>query len=107
MGEAGFSVHLTGDALAGLTDIDTCWSELGEAWRGEKYHWDLRETAIRELSDATSARRGRHARGCDRPGGQETLAFATCCIIYEIDEAAERVNILRFWHAHRDAPPLE
>jgi hypothetical protein len=26
--------------------------------------------------------------------------------LYEINEAAGRVDVLRFWHAHRDEPPL-
>ena len=107
MGETRFSVLLTEDAWADLADIDNYWAELGEAWRGEKYYWDLRDTVVRELSNAVSARHGRRARGCDRAGMQEILAFGVYRIIYEIDEATARVNILRFWHSRRDTPPLE
>jgi len=38
---------------------------------------------------------------------REILAFGIYRIIYEIDEPATRVNILRFWHAHRREPRVE
>ena len=102
MGETRFDVLLTDDAWSDLADIDAYWTEREEAWRGEKYYYDLRDFALRELGNCESARRGRRARNTDRSGVKEILAFGIYRIIYEIDEAASRVNILRFWHAHRD-----
>ena len=107
MGEARFDVLLTDDAWSDLADIDAFWTGHGEAWRGEKYFYDLRDFSLRELGDRKTAQRGRPARNTDRSGVQEILAFGIYRIIYEIDEAASRVEILRFWHARRDVPPLE
>ena len=107
MGEARFRVKLTEAASRDLYAIDDYWTERGEPWRGEKYYEDLRETALSELSDAASARRGRLIKVPKHPLARQILAFGVYRIIYEIDEAAARVDILRFWHAHRDAPPLE
>jgi plasmid stabilization system protein ParE len=108
MGEAQFSVFLTEDAWRDLDEIDDYWARRGESWRGEKYYWDLRHAAERELADPQTARRGRPVRDCDIPGVQEILVFRNVYrIIYPLDERAHRVDVIRFWHAHRDPPPLE
>ena len=63
---------------------------------------------MRELSKPDVARAGRIPRDVEVGGLRELLVFKRSYrIIYEIDEAASRVNILRFWHSHRDVPPLE
>ena len=104
MGEARFRVELTEPAWVDLDEIDTYWAERGEAWRGKKYYFDLRATALAELTDPHRARRGRRLPSENFPDAREILAFDTYRIIYEIDEAASRVDILRFWHAHRTDP---
>ena len=105
MGEASLSVELTESAYADLSSIDDYWTDRGEAWRGEKYYCDLRDFALRELSDPSAARRGRRARVREHPEARAILAFGVYRVIYRIDEAAARVEVLRFWHAHRDTPP--
>jgi len=105
MGETALSVVLTEAAAADLEEIDFYWAKRGEAWRGEKYYWDLRTQAERELSNARIARRGRPVKNKHSPDAREILAFGVYRIIYRIDEAAGLVNVLRFWHAHRAEPP--
>ena len=107
MGEAKLRVEITERAADDLDRIDTYWSERGEPWRGEKYYHDLREFALRELADAGNARRDRFLGDRRNPNARSILAFGVYRIIYEIDGAAQRVNIIRFWHSHRDTPPLE
>ncbi len=107
MGEARLRVEVTERAVEDLDRIDTYWADRGDAWRGEKYYIDLRDFALRELADADQARRGRSLHDRRNPSARSILAFGIYRIIYEIDEAASRVNVIRFWHAHRDTPPLE
>ena len=108
MPEKSFRVDFSRDAEFDLYGIEEYWTQRGEAWRGEKYFKDLVETAMRELSKPEIARGGRIPRDVEAEGLRELLVFKRSYrIIYEIDEAAARVNILRFWHSHRDAPPLE
>ena len=104
MGEAAFAVVLTEAAADDLGKIDEYWTHRGEAWRGEKYYRDLRTKAEQELSDPASARHGRRVLNKYYPDAREILAFGVYRIIYHIDEAAGIVNVLRFWHAHRDEP---
>ena len=107
MGEESFGVVVSHDAWGDLSEIAEYWQARGEAWRGEKYFRDLVRAARTELTDPVRARRGRRAKGSFAPEVREILAFGVYRIIYEIDEAAARVDILRFWHSHRDTPPLE
>jgi plasmid stabilization system protein ParE len=102
MGEATFRVVFTHRAHADLDQLSEYWTGRGEAWRAEKYHRDLVHRAEAELSDAASARRGRRAKSPTWLGAREILAFGVYRIIYRIDESEGVVNILRFWHAHRD-----
>ena len=96
MPAASFRVEATDDARADLEEIEAYWTERGEAWRGEKYFGELAVTAQRELSDPLCARRGRRVKTNAHPDAREILAFGIYRIIYEIDEPAQRVNILRF-----------
>ena len=104
MGEETLRVILTEDALTDLDQLSDYWTARGESWRAEKYHRDLLHRAETELSDPASARRGRRSRIPEWPDAQEILAFGVYRIIYRIDESASVVNVLRFWHAHRDEP---
>ena len=107
MGEARFRVEVTERAADDLDKIDTYWTERGDAWRGEKYYHDLRDFALQELADADYARRGRFLNDQANPNARSILAFGVYRIIYEIDESSSCVNVIRFWHSHRDTSPLE
>ena len=107
MGEARFRVELNEPAWSDLDEIDTYWAGRGEAWRGRKYYFDLRDFALAELGNPQRARYGRLLKSEKHPDAREILAFGIYRIIYEIDEAASRVDILRFWHAHRRDPHRE
>ena len=102
-----FRVVVSALAEGDLYEIEDFWRERGEAWRGEKYFRDLHRAAVSSLSDRTGARRGGLLKDTMNPNARSILAFGVYRIIYEIDDAAERVNIIRFWHSHRDTPPLE
>ena len=104
---ASIPVVITDRAEADLYEIEAYWQKRGEAWRGEKYFRDLHRTAVSTLCDLAGARRGRFLNDPQNPQARYLLAFRVYRIIYEIDEAALRVNILRFWHSHRDHPPLD
>ena len=106
MSAASFRVEISPEAEADLYQIVDFWSAKGEAWRGERYFRDLTATAQSELSTPATALRGRHLKSRTARDAREILAFGIYRIIYEIDETAQRVNILRFWHAHRDEPPV-
>jgi plasmid stabilization system protein ParE len=107
MGEAKFRVELTFSAARDLEGIDTYWTEQGEAWRGEKYYRDLKEFALSKLSSPDEARRGRFLSSPSNPEARSVLAFGVYRIIYRINEDAHLIEILRFWHTHRDRPPLD
>jgi plasmid stabilization system protein ParE len=104
MGEAAFRVIFAADAWADLGELTEYWSARGEIWRAEKYHRDLIQRAEIELSDPASVRRGRRCKSRRYHDAREILAFGVYRIIYRIDESAGIVNVLRFWHAHRDEP---
>src|SRR5437773_1855693 len=65
MGKTTFRVVFARSAAADLDELSNYWAARDEAWRGEKYHRDLVHRAEAELSDATSARRGRTAKIAD------------------------------------------
>ncbi len=104
MPASSFRVEVTDLARADLAQMQIYWEDRGEAWRGERYHRDLLHLAASELCTPLNARRGRIGRIRDFPDAREILAFDVYRIIYRIDEAAGIVNVLRFWHAHRDEP---
>ena len=103
MGEAAFGVDFADDALADLDELSEYWIGRGEAWRAEKYSRDLVQLARTELSNPIRARLGRSLRDRVFPHAREILAFG----IYRIDDATQRVKVLRFWHAHRRDPSDE
>ena len=106
MGETTFRVNISADAWADLDELAGFWIARREEWRAEKYSRDLIRTARVELCDPVRARRGRPLRSRNHPDAREILAFGVYRIIYEIRETQQRVDVLRFWHAHRDEPPF-
>ena len=104
MPAATFRVELTDSALADLAEMRGYWERRQEGWRGEKYFRDLTMLARTELPDFIRSRRGRLVKIPGHPNAREVLAFGVYRIIYRIDETAGTVNVLRFWHAHRDEP---
>jgi len=105
MGEATFRVSFTAEAWVDWDEMADFWIVRGEGWRAEKYARDLLRAARQEPGDPIRARRGRPLRSRQHSDGREVLAFGIYRIIYEIDEARQRGEGLRFWHAHRDDPP--
>lgn len=99
-----FRVKLAPEAVEDLYAIESYWIGRNEAWRGEKYFRDLMHKASSELSDPLRARLGRRLKGVLFEDAQEILVFGIYRIIYDIDETAGIVNVLRFWHSHRDTP---
>ncbi|SRR5260221_9246331 len=104
MPAAPFRVEFAVEAIADLYEIEDYWSERGESWRGEKYFRELAELALRQLSDPDEARRGRLVTSPGYRGAREVLVFGIYRVIYDVDEQRSQVNVLRFWHAHRDEP---
>ena len=107
MGEAAFGVDFAADALTDLDELSEYWIGRGEAWRAEKYSRDLVQLARTELSNPIRARLGRRLGDRVFPHAREILAFGVYRIIYRIDDATQRVKVLRFWHAHRRDPSDE
>jgi len=105
MDPATFEVRLTDSALGDLHEIDDYWFHQQEPDRGEQYVRDLIDTAESELSSPDRAKRGRLVRAAILPETREILVFkGSYRIIYRIAAADGIVHVLRFWHAHRDAP---
>ncbi|SRR5260221_118691 len=107
MPPASLRVIITASAEADLFAIERYWHGQGEPWRGDKYFADLTDFAESELCDAARASRGRRFKSRRHANAHEMLAFGVYRVIYKIDLKASRVRVLRFWHSHRDAPPLD
>ena len=105
MAAKNFRVVLAHSALADLEEIVTYWTERDEYERGSQYANDLPSEAIRRLSDPSAAKAGRFLRHTRFPRAQELPLFKrTYRVLYFVDEAKQTVEILRFWHSHRDEP---
>jgi plasmid stabilization system protein ParE len=92
-------------ALLDLAEIEDYWASHDEPERGERYARDLPAEALELLSDPAEARAGRHLRDKDNPGVQEILVFRRSYrIIYFVRTDEQLVEVLRFWHSHRDEP---
>ena len=107
MGEATFRVNISADARADLEELADKWVAHDADWRAEKYSRDLVRAARTELSDPVRAHRGRRLQTRQHSDAREFLAFGIYRVIYEIHEAEQRVDVLRFWHARRDDPRRE
>jgi plasmid stabilization system protein ParE len=105
MAASSFRVVFTHSAFADIEEIVAYWSDRGEPERGEQYAHDLPAEAIRRLSDASTARSGRHLVKTSFPEAQELPVFKRSYrILYRIRENESTVEVLRFWHSHRDEP---
>ena len=65
----------------------------------------LPSEAIRQLSDPTTARAGRYLRRTSFPETQELAVFKRSYrILYVMRETECVIEVLRFWHSHREEP---
>jgi plasmid stabilization system protein ParE len=98
-------VIFTQSAWSDLEEIVLYWTERDEPERGEQYARDLPAEGIRQLSDPGTARTGRYLRKTIYPQTQELPVFKRAYrILYFLKEAEGVVEVLRFWHSHRDEP---
>lgn len=105
MASANFRVVFTLSALKDIEEIVLYWEQRDEPERGEQYAHDLPAEAIRQLSDASTARTGRHLVKTNFPEVQELPIFKhSYRILYQVRESEGIVDVLRFWHSHRDEP---
>ena len=97
-----FRVIFTQSAWNDLEEIVAYWTECDEPERGEQYAHELPSEAIRQLSDPGTALAGpyetpsSHKRASGLKGSYRILNL--------IREADGVVEVLRFWHSHRDEP---
>jgi plasmid stabilization system protein ParE len=100
-----FRVVFTESAWIDIAGIVSYWTERKESERGQQYAHDLPSEAIRQLSEPETARSGRHLVHTEYPEAQELPVFKRSYrILYLVKEAEGVVEILRFWHSHRDEP---
>jgi len=105
MAGESFRVVFTESAWADIEEIVAYWNEHDEPERGEQYAHDLPSEAIRQLSIPGTARSGRYLRQSAFPQTQEMPVFKrTYRILYLVKEEDQLVEVLRFWHSHRDEP---
>ena len=107
MGKATLEVFLTGSARDDLDEIAIYWFERGEPERGEKYAADLHGAATVKLADRAVALEGKVFAGSGPEAIRELRVFKRAYrIFYTVNEKLSRVEILRFWHSHRDEPEM-
>jgi len=105
MAAQSFRVILTHSAWADIEDIVAYWTDRDDPERGEQYAHDLPSEAIRQLSDPGAAHAGHYLRHTAFPETQELPVFKRSYgIIYLVKESDGIVEVLRFWHSHRDEP---
>lgn len=105
MAAQSFRVVFTQSAWADLEEIVAYWTARGEPGRGERYAHDLPSEAVRSLSHPVTARAGRFLTHTAYPETQELAVFRRKYrILYFTNEIAGVVEVLRFWHSHRDEP---
>ena len=105
MAAQDFRVIFTQSAWNDLEKIVGYWTDRNEAERGEQYAHDLPAEAIRQLSDPSTAGAGRHLVKTNFPDTQELPVFKRSYrILYRVRETDGIVEVLRFWHSHRDIP---
>ncbi len=105
MAAQSFRVIFTQSAWADLEEIVAYWTDRDESERGEQYAHDLPAEAIRQLSDPGTAYAGRFLRNTAYPQTQELSVFKRSYrILYLVKDAVGVVEVLRFWHSHRDEP---
>ena len=105
MAAQNFRVIFTQSSWSDLEEIVAYWTARGELDRGEMYAEDLPREAIRQLGDPGRAGMGRKLRNTAHPETRELPVFSrTYRILYLVKEAERTVEVLRFWHSHRDEP---
>ena len=105
MAAQNFRVILTQSAWTDIEDIVAYWTDRDEPERGEQYAHDLPSEAIRQLSDPGRAHAGRFLRHTAYPETQELPVFKLSYrILYLVKASDGIVEVLRFWHSHRDEP---
>ena len=105
MAGENFRVIFTQSAWNDLVEIVGYWTEREEPERGEQYARDLPAEAIRQLSIPSTARAGRHLLKTNFPEAMELPVFKRSYrILYRLRESEGIVEVLRFWHSHRDVP---
>lgn len=88
MAAQNFHVIFTESAWKDIGEIVGYWTDRDEPERGEQYAHDLPTEAIRQLSDASTARAGRHLRRTTYPETQELVVFKhSYRILYLLKEA--------------------
>lgn len=105
MAAKSYHVALSRNSFFDLDEIVVYWAEREEPERGEKYARDLYAEAKRALANSETARLGRFLREPRHTDVRELLVFKrTYRILYRINDAENTVEVLRFWHSHRDEP---
>ena len=105
MADEQFHVIFTERAWDDIEEIVEYWTTREEPDRGKKYAHDLPREAIRALSHPSRARAGRHLLKTAYPEVQELVVFKRSYrILYLVREEVGTVEVLRFWHSHRDEP---
>lgn len=98
-----YRVIFTASAWTDLEEIVEYWAYKSEPELGVKYAHDLSTEAIRQLSRPEIANAGRHLTKTAHPEVQELPVFKRVYrILYLVDESDNVVNVLRFWHSHRE-----
>ena len=106
MGKATLEVFITASAREDLDAIWRYWADRDEPERGEKYATDLHAEAVSELSNPQVAKGGKTLRDIEPPVREIRVFLRVYRIPYRVDETLNRVEVLRFWHSHRDEPAV-
>jgi plasmid stabilization system protein ParE len=105
MAAGEYRVVFTQSVWGDLEEIVSYWEARGEIARGIQYARDLPTEALRRLSDRSIASSGRFLRHTGFPQAQELPVFKRAYrILYFVREQEAVVEVLRFWHSHRDKP---
>ena len=100
-----YRVIFTESAWSDLEEIVEFWTDEGDPERGVQYAHDLPIAAIEHLSRPASAKAGRFLTRTAFPEVQEYPVFNRVYrILYLVKENEDVVEVLRFWHSHRDEP---
>ena len=102
MGQATNEVTVAASAREDLRELAEYWEDAGEPARAQKYVADLL-AAAHTLEDMEIARRGKPLPDCGVPDVREIRVFNRVYrIVFRLDDAGRHVEIIRFWHSHRD-----
>jgi len=100
-----FRVIFTQSAWDDLEGIVAYWTGRDERERGEQYARDLPSEAIHQLSDPVIARSGQYLSATNFPQAQDLPVFKRSYrVLYLVNPTDGVVQVLRFWHSHRQEP---